>query len=214
MQMRLLLLSLTFAGLLAPAASASVIYSITPIQPVAAPGDIGDAFEVIVTNTGPASISVAGFTFAISTTDPDITFTSAITSTTTDPYIFAGDSFDNHVSIPLNLNSGMSLKANDETFDNTGITIGASSSMALGRVFYNVSGGAIVPGSFTVAFVTDPGMNSLSTPAPTSSITIDTLQSETILIDTPEPGALLLVPGGLLALWWKRSSIAARRHRQ
>ena len=214
MHKRLLLLSLTFAGLLAPAASASVIYSITPIQPVAAPGDVGDAFEIIVTNTGPSSISVAGFTFAISTTDPDITFTSAITSTMSDPYIFAGDSVDDHAPIPLNLSSGMSLNADDETFDKAGITLGTSSSMALGHVFYNVAGTAIVPGSFTVDFVTNPGMNSLSTPAPTSNITIDTLQSETILINTPEPGALLLVPGGLLALWWKKSSIAAGRHRQ
>lgn len=206
MQKRLLLLLLTSAGLLAPVASASVIYSITPIQPVAAPGEVGDAFDVIVTNTGPSSISVGGFFFGISTTDPDVTFTSALISTTADPYIFAGDSFDNHLSIPLNFTSGMSLKANDQTFDNAGITIGPGVSMALGEVFYNVSPSAVVPGFFTVAFVTNPGVNTLSTPAPTSNITIDVLQSQDIPINTPEPGALLLVPGGLLAFWWKKSS--------
>ena len=214
MQKRLFLLLLTSAGLLAPAASASVIYSISPIQPVAAPGDVGDSFEVIVSNTGPSAISVAGFTFAVSTTDPDITFTSAITSTTSEPYIFLGDSFDNSTPSALNLSSGMSLKANDFTPDNAGINIIGGESLALGRVFYNVSSSAVVPGFFTVAFVTDPGMNSLSTPAPTSNITIDSLQSQDIPINTPEPAALLLVPGGLLALWWKKSSIAAGRHRQ
>ena len=107
------------AAAVMPAASASVIYSIEPVTPVAQPGDVGDVFEVLLNNTGP-SISVGAFTFGVTTTDTDITFVSADTSTTADPYIFAGYSLDDDFSVPLNATSGSSLEADDASFPGLG----------------------------------------------------------------------------------------------
>ncbi len=192
------------AAAVMPAASASVIYSIEPVTPVAQPGDVGDVFEVLLNNTGP-SISVGAFTFGVTTTDTDITFVSADTSTTADPYIFAGYSLDDDFSVPLNATSGSSLEADDASFPVLGVTVGTDQTVSLGRVLYDVAPGAAL-GSFTITFTTDPGDNSLSDPD-ANAINIDSLQSAQVPIGSsvPEPASLLLVPAGLLALRRRRA---------
>lgn len=196
-----LMLILAAAAALAPTASAAVIFSIVPITPIAHPGDTGDALEVLLTNTGPSAISVASFTFGVTTkpVDSDITFTSADFSTS-DTYIFFGNSFDQSVPTSLNVTSGTSLTASDTTADATAVTINSGGSFALGRVLYNVALSA-APGSFTADFTTNPGDNSLAD-ASEANVPIDNLVSQTIPIQqvVPEPGTPLLVMGAMLVL--------------
>src|ERR1700722_849633 len=69
-------------------AQASAVVSIQPATVSAAPGSVGDAFDVVLMNSGPGSISVAGFAFEVSVTDNDITLTGADFSTGAFSYIF------------------------------------------------------------------------------------------------------------------------------
>jgi hypothetical protein len=205
-----LLLVLIAAAALIPSASAGVVYSIVPIGPPPAAGSNGDVLEVLLSNTGPSGILVAGFNFGVTTTDTDVTFVSADTATTSQPYIFLGNSFDVQNSLPLNLTSGASLLGNDSTGDFSNVSVGAGQTLALGRVLYNVSPTA-APGPFTVRFTTGAADNNL-TQADATSVPVDTFQTATITIEaTPEPATLLLIPAGLLALGWRKR--AAQRAR-
>src|ERR1700689_4926801 len=77
------------AALLLPApARGSLVFSVPSVTANA--GDVGDSFDVLLTYSG-SPISVGGFAFEITTTDPDITFTDATTATAT-AYIFSGTS--------------------------------------------------------------------------------------------------------------------------
>src|SRR5215813_8248116 len=68
-------------------ANASVIVAVQSAS--AAPGSSGNTFDVQLTNTGPSGITVGGFSFGISTGNPDISFRESNTSTSA-PYIFDG----------------------------------------------------------------------------------------------------------------------------
>ena len=86
-------------------ASADVILGIGSVY--AAPGSSGNTIEVDVQNTGGSSIVVGGFNFQIYANSA-IDFTGAGFSTSA-AYVFAGDSFDQAYSVPLNTSSGSSL---------------------------------------------------------------------------------------------------------
>jgi hypothetical protein len=76
-------------------------FSIAPSTVSASAGDVGDAFDVLLTNNGSFDISVAAFAFEVTVADTDVTLTGADFSTTAAPYIFAGDSFDQNNSLTL-----------------------------------------------------------------------------------------------------------------
>jgi hypothetical protein len=203
---RLLLILILAAAILAPAASASVVFSIAPITTQVHPGDINDAFQVLLMNSSGADISVAGFSFGVTTTNTDITFQSADTQTT-DQYIFAGDSFDVINTIPLSFSSpGQSLVGLDNTNDGAGITVANGQAVGLGRVLFDVSPTAVPLTPFTIDFSTNPGDNSLSgTGANAISFSFSSGgQTVTITPATPEPATLLLAPAGLLLLLLRR----------
>ena len=199
------LLLIAAAAILTGSASASVVFSVAPISTQVHPGDIGDNFEVLLTNNSGADISVAGFSFGVTTTNTDITFQSADTSTA-DQYIFAGDSLDVINVIPLSFSPpGQSLVGRDVTKDGNGATVANRQTVGLGRIFFNVSPAApLVP--FAIDFSTSPGDNSLSG-AGISAISFSFAsggQTVTITPSTPEPATLLLVPAGLFLLLRKR----------
>jgi hypothetical protein len=206
-----LLLVLIAAATLMPSASAGVIYSIVPIGPAPAAGSNGNVLEVLLSNSGPSGISLSTFSFGVTTTDTDVSFVSADTLTTSQPYIFLGNSFDVQNSIPLNFTSGASLVGSDITASFSNMTVGAGQTLALGRVLYNVALNAAL-GPFMVSFTTEAGDNSLSQ-ADGTNVPIDTLQGTTVTVGaaTPEPATLLLIPAGLLALAWRKR--AAQRGR-
>jgi hypothetical protein len=192
------------AGLFCTPARASTLFSIDLVTLSANPGDVGDAFDVVLTNAGPSSITVASFDFEVSVTDPDITLTGADFSTVADPYIFAGDSVDEDLSLPLNFTSGSTLDAND-TYDiaNAGVTLASGESLALGEVLFDVADPA-TPGPFTISFtggLGEFGNNNLSD-AYSNAINVDYATSGAItvnpLVTTPEPSAALPLAGVLL----------------
>jgi hypothetical protein len=195
------------AVLICSPARASTSFSISPSTFDALPGDVGDAFDVVFTNLGPGSITVAGFAFEVSVTDTDITLTGADFSTSAYPYIFAGDSVDEDLSVPLNLpTSGQTLDAND-TYDlSGGITLTSDESLALGEVLFSVSPTAAT-GPFTVSFTGIPApsdANNLSDPSG-NAINVDSFIDGTIDItgsteSVPEPSSFFLVLAGIAAV--------------
>jgi len=92
-------------------AHASILISVPSEAALA--GSTGNSFDVTLTNTGPATVAIAGFRFQLLTTNTDITFTGGSFSTVA-PYIFAGVSFDQDFSFTLDtLSGGQELDASD-----------------------------------------------------------------------------------------------------
>jgi hypothetical protein len=191
------------AALACSAARAEVVYAVQPTLS-AAPGDIGQSFDVILTNTGPSDISISGFVFEVTVSDPDITLTGADFSTGARPYIFAGDSFDEDNSFPLSFTgidtTAQTLQAGDLTNDISNVTLTSGESLALGDVLFDVADDA-TPGQFTVLFTGSTGvtlLNNLSDDAG-NAIPVDTFSGATgtIASPTPEPGTALLSGGAL-----------------
>jgi hypothetical protein len=193
------------AGLVcSPALAGTVTYSIAPSTIDAAPGDVGDAFEVLLTNGSASSIDVQSFFFQVSVTDTDISFTNANFSTTPNAYIFAGDSFDQNPppsTLYTNTLPALFVDGSDLTNDGAGITVTSGESLALGEVYFNVAAGA-AGGPATVSFSGSSASNSLSDPSG-DSIAIGSLTSGTIDIasstNTPEPSSLFLTLGAMAA---------------
>lgn len=186
------------AGVFCSQVQASTILSFQPSPVLAMPGDTGDAFNVLLTNTGPSSIFVQSFSFEVTVASADITFTGADFSTTPG-YIFAGDSFDQINGFPLNLpiTNPQVLDASDLTNDFAGVTIGSNQSFSLGRVLFNVSPTAAF-GPIALSFTGGSNSNSLADPTG-APINIDTL-SDTDLNVTPEPSSFLLMLAGVAFL--------------
>jgi hypothetical protein len=168
-------------------ASGEVILDIGSV--FASPGSSG-TIEVDVTNTSGASIVVAGFTFEISG-DSDIDFTGAGFSTSA-PYIFAGDSFDQANSLPLNSTTGSSLSASDISNSGNGDTLVAGQTAGLALVTFNVAPTAAL-GPVTISFSSDPTNTNLSDQNG-NTIIIDGFVNGTIdVIPEPSGAAMLLV---------------------
>jgi hypothetical protein len=190
-------------------ARAGIIISVDSVSAVA--GSTNNAFDVRLTNTG-APIAIAGFKFEVMTSDADITFTGADFSSVL-PYILTGDSFDQTFAFALNLlGPGQSMDGSDVANSLSGPTIGTGSTVALGRVLFDVSPLAAT-GAFAVSFI-DAG-TSLSDGLG-NSIPIDKpLQSGQITVTgttaTPEPGSALLLSIALVGLGWKKRSSFGRR---
>jgi len=183
----------------------STSYSIAPVTVAASAGDVGDAFDVLLTNNGSFDISVAAFAFEVTVADTDVTLTGADFSTTAAPYIFAGDSFDQFNSFTLDTPGGIdstaqTLEASDLTNDLAGILLAPGQSLALGEVLFNVANGA-TPGPFGLSFTGSSSVadsNSLSDPS-ANAIPVDNFYGGTIMIGSvPEPGTALPLAGALL----------------
>jgi hypothetical protein len=189
-------------------ARADFVFSIEP-SVSAIVGSTGNTFEVFLTNTGGSDVTVSGFSFGITTDDTDVTFTGATTSTVINPYIFAGDSFDDTNSFPLNTlppPPGQTLEASD--FSNSpGDVVSAGETVSVGLVSYDVSDLAVV-GPADVNFE----------PFPTTSLTDSDFNN---LPFNVSPGAILIraaiVPepttSGLLICALMGLAIEVRRRR-
>jgi hypothetical protein len=173
-------------------ASGGVILEIGSV--FAGPGATG-TIEVDVLNTGSSSIVVGGFNFEISG-DSDIDFTGAGFSTSA-PYIFAGDSFDQALPVALNLSTGPSLSAFDTSNSGNGDALGAGQTAGLALVTFTVSSTAAL-GPVTISFSTDPADTNLSDQND-GDIPISSFMSGTIDV-TPEPSAAAMLLAALIGL--------------
>ncbi len=190
-------------GLLSRPAQADIMVSADPVTVTA--GSTGNQFDVFLTNDGPGAITVAGFSFGISVANPFISFTAATASTAL-PYIFGANSdFGPDLIVS---NTGQSLLASDlYAIQNAGATIGAGSTVGLGRISFDVLAGA-TPGMISVTFASSPGTTSLSDPGE-NDITIATLTSGSLTIagttPVPEPSGIALLFGVFLLILSSRT---------
>lgn len=162
----------------------------------AAAGSTGNAFDVLLTNSGTSTVTLAGFSFGITTADTDITFTNADTSTVA-PYVFAGDSFVDNYGFTLYINSlpGQTVEATDLSNSGAGESIASGATVALGSILFDVAPGA-TPGAFAVTFedfpttsFADPSGNNLDFTAASGTITIT---SSTSPVPEPATSALMI----------------------
>lgn len=184
--------SLLVALLSAAPSRANVILTVGSVS--AAPGSTGNSLDVTLTNTGVTALTVFTFNFTISTSNTDITFTSADTSTAV-PYIFAGDSLFG--PIISTSSPGQTLSASDAAASG-GDSVAGGATVGLGHVFFDVLPTAAL-GSFDVVFSTDIAHTSLSNSAG-GNIPINTFTSGSITIATPEPGTIAFLGSGLVAV--------------
>jgi hypothetical protein len=176
---------------------AGIIVSVESVS--ANTGTTGNTLEVDVQNTG-APVDIASFSFEISVAaGSGVSFTGADISTAANVYIFAGNSAQGPNIDTL---TGTTLDASDNAASGS-TTLGTNSTLALGRVFFDVSSSAPV-GPVIVSLTPFPS-TSLSDPN-LNNIPIDTLSSGTITISgtsvVPEPPALVSATVGLMASAW------------
>ena len=165
---------------------------------MAGQGSSGNTIGVDVENSGGTNLIIGGFNFEI-VGDSAIDFTGA-DFPTSPPYIFAGDSFDQVNSLPLNTTTGVSLLASDISNSGNGDTLGAGQTAGLALVTFDVSPTAPL-GPVTIAFSIDPSDTNLSDPNG-DSIAIDTFVSGTIDVTAavPEPSAAAMLAVALLGV--------------
>jgi hypothetical protein len=207
-------------------AHAATMYSISPATISASPGDVGDSFDVVLTNNGPDPISVAAFAFEVTVADPDVTLVGATYSTAL-PYIFDGDSFDQinaaliesfcSCSYPLSIpnvdTTNQTLVGSDVTNDDAGIAIASGESIGLGHVLFDVAPGAAL-GPFDLSFTGNfsgvvADSNNMSDPLG-NLISIDDYSEGSISVSSvPEPSSLSLALGALTV-----AVFLSRRHRR
>ena len=195
------ILAIAMAGLVVAAPSYAHGGIIISVQSVTAnAGSSGNTFEVDAQNTG-APVDIAAFAFEVSVpASGGVTFTGADINTTVDTYIFAGNSAQGPIITAAN--TGTVLDASDNAVSGS-TTLGTNSTLALGRVFFDVESGAsagpvivsLTP--FPFSSLTDPNLN---------NIPIDTLNNGTITIlpstSVPEPSGLISATLGLLGSAW------------
>ncbi len=160
----------------------------------AAPGSTGSQFDVLLSNTRPAAVTVAAFSFHLSVSNPEIVFT-LVDSATVVPYIFAGHSL--FAPAIGSLPDSQSADAAD-LYDTplAGALLPANASARLGRVTFDPSSGAS-PGIYTVTLSGFPS-SSLSDPD-VNEIPIDQLINGSITV-TSSGSATVTEPSTALLL--------------
>ena len=166
-------------------------------------GSTGSSFEVYLTNTGTSSIDVAAFSFEISTANSNVSFTGATTSTT-DPYIFAGNSlFGPGIGPVVDTVPGQSIDASDLNVVGSS-TIDPGAIFGLGEISFDVAPGT-TPGNYAVSFTSFPSTSfsdlagdNLAFTTSDGSITVNGTSQ------VPEPSGLWLVASSVAGWLWKR----------
>lgn len=190
-----LLAALVLVLAFAPPARADLNYTLQSVT--AAAGSSGNAFDIMLTNTG-APVTISGFTFGISASSGVITLTSATTGTVS-PYIFSGHSALGPV---IDDGPGQSMTGGDVYAPSgSGTSIGTNTTLGLAHVFFSVAAGA--SGTVDVTF-TPLRSNTLAGPSPSSpNLPITSLTGGRITITpaaVPEPSVAALAALGLLGV--------------
>jgi hypothetical protein len=198
---------LVFASLLVATgpARAGLVFEVQNVT--AAAGSTGDTLNVLLMNTGPSAVTIAGFSFGLTSTSA-ITFTDVTDATSTNTYIFAGHS-EFGPDLDISAGPGSSIQAADNyNPPDAGFSVAANSTVGLGLVFFNLASNA--SGPITVSFQPYPD-SSLSDPSG-NNISITTFDSGTITVPSavPEPSSLVLLATALIGT---ASIVRARRGR-
>jgi hypothetical protein len=168
-------------------------------------GDSGDGFDVLLTNVSGPAVSIAAFTFEISTTSTDITFTDANTGTLAAPYIFSGNSlFGPDITVA---NTGQDLSAGDlfSVFASD-ITLGTGATVALGHILFDVSTKAptesvgVTLAAFPATSLSDDLLNNI----PISTLTGSQVNISGGATIIPEPSSLILLLTAVPLVWCGR----------
>ena len=147
-------------------------------------------------------MTLAGFGFGVSVSDPDITLQDATATTALNAYIFDGNSLFG----PDILASTSQVSLTRPT--STRVTVAcieSGDSFGLGEVSFDVAPDAL-PGIYTLALSTSGADTNFSDPNG-ASIPIATFNDGSITIasnTTPEPSTWLLLTGALAALKLRR----------
>jgi len=180
-------------ALLAPSPSrADLIVTFRSVTVAA--NSTGNTTDVILTNSGPAAVTVGGFSFQIRATAAGINFTAATIDTTSAPYIFNGHSL---FGPTINTTSGATLIASDD-YDvaGSGVMVAAGATVGLGHVSFNVGteSGSVTFGPYPATSLADASGN---------NIPITTLIGGTITVTSvPEPSSLAGLLSALPAAAW------------
>jgi hypothetical protein len=194
--------------LFAPAARASLIFSVNDVTAVA--GSTGNTtLEVSLTNSGAvATPAIAAFQFQLSVSAAaGVTFTDADIATANNAYIFG----TNTLTPPLSFDSfpNTSFTASDiYALPASGVSIGAGQTVGLGRVTFDVapSASGVVPITIVPDFtdsVLDPNGDPIS-------LTYQFVNGSISVSAVPEPSSLLLALLGF-PIAYLRGAIRARR---
>lgn len=184
-------LAVCFLGALSARADLVISVGSTSVDP----GTTGNPLDVELTNTGPAAITIGGFSFGVSIGNPNISFTDANTSTVL-AYIFAGNSlFGPDLTGPT---SGQSLNTSDVfAGGNNGTTLGAGTTLGIGHLLFDVSA---LAGTGTFAVNLAAPFTSLSDEN-AIGIPVNTLSAGKITIEgpseIPEPATLGVLLAGV-----------------
>ena len=197
----ILLIPVVLASVFSPVRSqASVLaVSLSPLGSVAA-GSTGNNFDVLLTNTSGAGVSIGGFFFEVLSGSPDLTFTDATTATATS-YIFSGSSlFGPDI---MSKNTGLVLDASDLGSG----TLASGATHGLGHVLFNASPTAptelvnLTLSAFPATSLADPSGANL----PINSSTGGRIQINGRASAVPEPFTLSMMLAGLCFLWIGKS---------
>ncbi len=165
------------------------------------------ALDVFLTNTGPLAVNIAAFSFEVNVSSSQVTFTDATFNTTTNPYIFANNSYYGPDILTSTSNGGQTLDAGDVTFNALDVSVGSGDTVGLGHVLFTTLG--TLTSDATVSFT---GPSTSLADASGNNVLIDTLTSGTIspgAIPVPEPSTLIVATIGLAtwgATWFVRRS--------
>jgi hypothetical protein len=165
------------------------------------PGDNNDSFQVLLTNTGSMPVDIGAYAFELTTTDSALTFTDSTTQATTNPYIFAGDSFvDTYEGgVTSTTSPGQVLDADDLALSASGAMLNAGATASLGTVYFDIAPGA-ARGVIPIAFNTNAAVTNLSGPAG-NAIAVGSFDPGDVVV-TPEPPMMILIAAMLLLMWF------------
>jgi hypothetical protein len=196
MQSKNIVLSLLYGfGLVSLSGPASTTtLSIQPVTGNVQQGQTGGSLDVLLANNTNAAVTVAGFSFELTTSNTGVSFTDVNTSTVFAPYVFGGgDSFFGPDLTPGNPLS-TTIDVVDLSLSGTGTVLDPGNSVSLGHVIFDVSGNA-APGPFTVSFSGGAAFNNLSDPNADSILLDATADAQITILGAavPEPNALFML---------------------
>jgi PEP-CTERM motif len=194
------------------AATGSADLIVTAQNVSVSPGSTNNTLEIDLTNTGGTAVAIGGFSFGLSVTNTDITFTSADISTASS-YIFLGHSlFGPIISTTPPPNGQVVIASDNYDVNNSGIMLASGATVGLGRVLFDVSSVA-AGGAFPVSLTNFPA-TSLSDFGG-NDVPITALRDGSITIaGVPEPTSLTLFGVGILAVaarWNRKGRLRSYR---